>query len=278
MKIFTKSNELTDFVLTQKASGQSIGFVPTMGALHAGHASLVKQSLQECTLTIVSIFVNPTQFNNSSDFDKYPIKTEEDTLLLENIGCDVLFLPSFEEIYTPTYKSPKIDLGELDLIMEAKYRPGHFAGVMEVVRRFFEIIQPNKAYFGLKDFQQVAVIQKMTQVLALDIEIIPCVTVREEDGLAMSSRNLRLSPAQRFEALFIYQTLILAKNLAEKLSPKEVKTQLENLYQESSLKLEYVEIIDAKNFEVLHDTWTNDSVICIVAYVGEIRLIDNMRL
>lgn len=278
MKIFTKSNELTDFVLTQKAAGQIIGFVPTMGALHAGHASLVKQSLQETDLTIVSIFVNPTQFNNSSDFDKYPIKTEEDILLLENIGCNVLFLPTFEEIYTPTYKSPNVDLGELDLIMEAKFRPGHFAGVMEVVYRFFEIIQPHKAYFGLKDFQQVAVIQKMTNLLGLRVEIVPCVTVREEDGLAMSSRNLRLSPSQRFEALFIYQTLILAKNLAEKLSPKELKLQLKNLYLESSLKLEYVEIIDANSFESLNDSWSKDSIICIVAYVGEIRLIDNMRL
>ncbi len=278
MKIFTKSNELTDFVLTQKAAGQTIGFVPTMGALHAGHASLVKQSLQESDLTIVSIFVNPTQFNNSSDFDKYPIKTEEDIQLLENVGCDVLFLPTLEEIYTPTYKSPSVDLGALDLIMEAKFRPGHFAGVMEVVYRFFEIIQPNKAYFGLKDFQQVAVIQKMTKLLGLTVEIVPCVTVREEDGLALSSRNLRLSPSQRFEALFIYQTLTLAKNLAEKLSPKELKLQLENLYLESSLKLEYVEIIDANNFETLNDTWSKDAIICIVAYVGEIRLIDNMHL
>ena len=249
-----------------------------MGALHAGHVSLVERSKKECDITIVSIFVNPTQFNNPTDFEKYPIKTEEDIKLLQEQQIDIVFLPSKEEIYTDTYKIPNFSIGALHNIMEGKFRPGHFDGVMQVVYRFFEIIQPTKAYFGLKDFQQVAVIQKMTQILALEVEIVPCLTVREKDGLALSSRNLRLSDGQRFEALFIYQSLILAQNLAQKFSPKEVKNQLINLYSESTLKLEYVEIVDSKTFDILEDKWSNESIVCIVAYVGEVRLIDNLAI
>lgn len=278
MKIFTKSADLTAHISFLKSDSKTIGFVPTMGALHAGHASLVERSKSECDITLVSIFVNPTQFNNPTDFEKYPIKTEEDLKLLTEIGVDFVFLPSKDEIYTETFKIPDFSIGELNNIMEGKFRPGHFDGVMQVVYRFFEIIHPTKAYFGLKDFQQVAVIQKMTQILNLDVEIVPCTTIREKDGLAMSSRNLRLSVGQRIEALFIYQTLILAQNLAQKLSPKDIKNQLVNLYAESSLKLEYVEIIDSKSFEILEENWTKDSIVCLVAYVGEIRLIDNLAI
>ncbi|MFN5417453.1 MAG: pantoate--beta-alanine ligase [Flavobacteriia bacterium] len=278
MKIFTKSAELSAHISTLKSDAKKIGFVPTMGALHAGHVSLVERSKMECDFTIVSIFVNPTQFNNPADFEKYPIRTEDDLTLLTDLHVDFVFLPNKEEIYTENFKIPNFSIGELNNIMEGKFRPGHFEGVMQVVYRFFEIIQPTKAYFGLKDFQQVAVIQKMTQVLNLEVEIIPCVTVREQDGLALSSRNLRLSEGQRFEALFIYQSLILAENLSQKLTPKEVKNQIEQLYLESTLKLEYVEIIDSKTFEILNEKWSEESIVCIVAYVGEIRLIDNLAI
>lgn len=253
-----------------------MGFVPTMGALHEGHLSLIKRSRAECGLTVVSIFVNPTQFNNPADFEKYPIRTVEDTSLLESSGCDILFLPDTREIYPAGYESPKMDIGTLNEIMEGRFRPGHFEGVIEVVYRLFDIVKPNKAYFGLKDFQQVAVIRKMTAYFKLPVEIVPCVTVRESDGLALSSRNMRLTPGQRLEALFIYQSLILARNLSGKLSPAEVKAQIEALYAESSLRLEYIEIIDPQSFETLNANWATGAVACIVAYVGEIRLIDNM--
>lgn len=276
MKIFTKIIELQTFVSRQKAEGKTVGFVPTMGALHTGHLSLIKRSRAECGLTVVSVFVNPTQFNNEADFEKYPIRTAEDQTLLEGSGCDVLFLPDRQEIYPPGYESPKMDIGALSEIMEGKFRPGHFEGVIEVVYRLFDIVKPEKAYFGLKDFQQVAVIRKMTAYFKLPVEIVPCTTVREADGLALSSRNLRLTPGQRFEALFIYESLILARNLATKLSPAELKKQMQALYAESSLRLEYIEIIDPQSFEVLNDRWADGAVACIVAYVGEIRLIDNM--
>ncbi len=276
MKIFSKIIDLQAFVAQQKAEGKTLGFVPTMGALHEGHLSLIRRSVSECGLTVVSIFVNPTQFNNPADFEKYPIRTEEDKKLLEGSGCDVLFLPDRAEVYPPGYESPKMDIGALGEIMEGKFRPGHFEGVIEVVYRLFDIVKPDKAYFGLKDFQQVAVIRKMTDHFQLPVEIVPCTTVREQDGLALSSRNLRLTPGQRFEALFIYQSLILAQNLAVKFPPAEVKKLLEQLYGESSLRLEYIEIIDPQSFDPLSDHWTEGAVACVVAYVGEIRLIDNM--
>ncbi|MGV3632059.1 MAG: pantoate--beta-alanine ligase [Bacteroidota bacterium] len=276
MKIFTKIIDIQAFISAQKADGKTVGFVPTMGALHEGHLSLIARSRSECDLTVASVFVNPTQFNNVTDFEKYPIRTEEDQALLEKSGCDILFLPDRKEIYPPGYESPKMDIGSLSEIMEGKFRPGHFEGVIEVVYRLFDIVKPHKAYFGLKDFQQVAVIRKMTAHFKLPVEIVPCTTIREAGGLALSSRNMRLSPGQRFEALFIYQSLVLAKNLAAKLSPAEVKQQVEAVYAGSSLRLEYIEIIDPQSFEILNNNWVEGAVACIVAYVGDVRLIDNM--
>lgn len=255
-----------------------IGFVPTMGVLHQGHASLIKRSKQESDFTVVSIFVNPTQFNNPDDFEKYPKTIEQDIELLESLDCEILFLPDKEEIYTLDYQLPEIDLGKLNTIMEGKFRPGHFDGVIQVVYRLFELIQPGKAFFGLKDFQQVAVIRKMTDYFNFPIEIIPCVTIREKDGLALSSRNVRLTQAQRVEALFIYESLILVQHLAYKMTPKELKKQIEDLYQESSLKLEYIEFVDSNSFEILDEKWTPEAVACVVAYVNDVRLIDNMSV
>jgi pantoate--beta-alanine ligase len=278
LKIFTKSLDLERFISETKAQGKTIGFVPTMGALHEGHLSLLHTSKKSCAISIVSIFVNPTQFNNIEDFEKYPIQTEKDREILKLNGCDVLFLPSKEEIYTESYSFPKIDIGFLGNVLEGKFRPGHFEGVMQVVYRLFQLVKADKAFFGLKDFQQVAVIKKMSDHFNLTTEIVACTTIREEDGLAMSSRNQRLNPVQRLEALFIYQSLILSKDLATKFSPKEVKKIIHDLYKESSLKLEYFEIIDPILFESLENEWKTNSTACIVAYVGEVRLIDNMVL
>lgn len=278
LKIFNFIADIEQFIADIKALNQSIGFVPTMGALHQGHLSLVEKSKKENDITVVSIFINPTQFNSNSDFEKYPIKTDEDINLLKGIDCDVVFIPNKDEIYDSKYIFPEINIGLLDQIMEGKYRPGHFNGVMQVVYRLFEIVKPNKAYFGLKDFQQVAVIKKMTKHFVLPIEIIACTTIRENDGLAMSSRNLRLSNFQRIEALFIYESLILAKNLVQKVIPNELKKIMTELYAESSLKLEYFEIIDGNTFEILTNSWNENAIACVVAYVGEIRLIDNINL
>ena len=278
MKIYTKNSEIKQAISELKDRNHLIGFVPTMGVLHQGHSSLIMKSKQECDSTVVSIFVNPTQFNNKNDFEKYPKTTEEDIALLESLGCDILFLPEKEEIYAPDYQAPKIDLGELNSIMEGKFRPGHFDGVIQVVYRLFDLVKPQKAYFGLKDFQQLAVIRKMTDHFNLPIEIIPCVTVREKDGLALSSRNVRLTEIQRVEALFIYESLILVQHLAHKMSPEELKEQIRNLYKESSLELEYIEFVDSESFEILEEKWSPNAVACIVAYVGEVRLIDNMRV
>jgi pantoate--beta-alanine ligase len=278
LKIFTKSLDLEQFISETKAQGKTIGFVPTMGALHEGHLSLLHTSKKSCAVTVVSIFVNPTQFNNIEDFEKYPIQTEKDREILKLNGCDVLFLPSKEEIYTESYSFPKIDIGFLGNVLEGKFRPGHFDGVMQVVYRLFQLVKADKAFFGLKDFQQVAVIKKMSDFFNLTTEIVACTTIREEDGLAMSSRNQRLNSVQRLEALFIYQSLILSKDLATKFSPKEVKKIIHDLYKESSLKLEYFEIIDPILFESLENEWKTNSTACIVAYVGEVRLIDNMVL
>lgn len=278
MTVFEKIADLKAHITRLKSDNQIIGFVPTMGALHQGHLSLMRRAKQECDVLIVSIFVNPTQFNNPDDFAKYPVTTEQDLNLLQGLDCDFVFLPEKEEIYAPDFVFPDMEIGYLDTVLEGKFRPGHFKGVVQVVYRLFDLVQPDKAYFGLKDFQQVAVIKAMTKHFKLPIEIIPCTTVREEDGLALSSRNLRLSKGQRFEALFISQSLLLAKNLSSKMSPSALKKQLEDLYAESSLKLEYFQIIHPESFEFLTDEWVPGAVGCIVAYVGDIRLIDNMIL
>ncbi|MES2588519.1 MAG: pantoate--beta-alanine ligase [Bacteroidota bacterium] len=278
MRVFYKIADLERFLEEGKLEGKTIGFVPTMGALHEGHISLVSKSKSLTDLTVVSIFVNPTQFNNQEDFEKYPIKTESDLKFLEENSCDAVFIPAKEEIYAPDYISPEINIGILEDVLEGKFRPGHFKGVIQVVYRLFQIVKPNKAFFGLKDYQQLAVIKKMTDEFKLPIEIVPCTTIREKDGLAMSSRNLRLNQVERLEALFIYETLILAKNLAVKYSPSETKKIIEDLYEESSLKLEYFEFIDGSSFEKLSNSWEENAVACVVAYVGEVRLIDNMQI
>lgn len=278
MQTFFKISDLQTFLANQKLAGQTIGFVPTMGALHEGHGSLVKRAKTENDLVVVSIFVNPTQFNNASDLKHYPRSIEADTVLLEKLNCDVVFIPEVDEIYDASFELPHIDLGQIDKVMEGEHRPGHFQGVVQVVYRLFQLVQPNKAYFGLKDFQQVAVIRFMTNYFQLPVEIIAVPTLRHEDGLAMSSRNLRLTPTQRQEALAISQTLLHAKELATTQTPDQTKKEAILFFKKFNLELEYFEIVDPISLQELHESWVPNAVACIVAYCGEIRLIDNMEL
>ncbi|MBI2258519.1 MAG: pantoate--beta-alanine ligase [Flavobacteriia bacterium] len=278
MKIIRTKKSINHFLDKKRSKNLCIGFVPTMGALHSGHSSLIEKAKNECDLVIVSIFVNPKQFNNSNDFKHYPIKTNEDINLLNSLAVDVLFLPKVEEVYSQEFVMPNYTIGALDSIMEGKFRPGHFNGVVEVVYRLFSIIRPQKAYFGLKDFQQLAIIKKMSEEMHLHVEIIPCDTLREKDGLALSSRNLRLNEEERKNALFIYQTLKEIQKIYMKFKPIELKKKMTELFKNSPLKLEYIEFIDSSSFEVLEENWTDFSIACIAAYAGEVRLIDNMSV
>ena len=278
VQVFTQVDELKSFIKSHKDLGKTIGFVPTMGALHAGHGSLITEAKEVNDLVVASIFVNPTQFNNASDLDKYPRSIDADCEILSALGCDAVLIPSVDEIYTEEFVLPPIDLGFLDQVMEGEHRPGHFQGVVQVVYRLFEIVTPTNAYFGLKDFQQVAVIRFMTTFFKLPIHIVAVPTLRESSGLAMSSRNLRLSSTEREEALKISETLYFAKKYAENHTPKETQNATIDFFNQSNLKLEYFEIVDPISLNALTENWVPNSVACIVAYCGEVRLIDNLQL
>lgn len=278
MQVITSTIELSKYISAIRFQEKSIGFVPTMGALHQGHASLVRRAKAENDVVIVSVFVNPTQFNNPADLSNYPRTLESDKEILESIHTDVLFLPSISEIYPENLIQKEVDLGKLDQVMEGKFRPGHFKGIVQVVSRFFELIPAQKAYFGLKDFQQVAVIKSLKKQLKIQTEIIACETLRENSGLAMSSRNLRLTQAQKTDALAIYNCLRKAKENAQFLAPNLVKKQAEQEMKKSQLELEYFTIVDPETLEELNENWVSGAIACIVAYAGEIRLIDNMEL
>lgn len=277
MQVFKETNKLKIELSSQKGKGKKIGFVPTMGALHKGHISLVQQSLNENDLTVCSIFINPTQFNNKSDLLKYPRTLEADLNLLQEAGCNLVFTPAVEEIY-PETDTRVFDFGNLDKVMEGKYRAGHFNGVAQVVSRLFDIVQPNKAYFGEKDFQQLAIIKSLTLQLNLPVEIVPCPIVRENDGLAMSSRNKLLSPAHRKSSTLISKTLYIA--LQKKSVPlEELKTWVkQTINSDKNLKVEYFEIVD---FDSLHSlsNWADSKkpIGCIAVFAGKVRLIDNIR-
>ncbi|MBP6460153.1 MAG: pantoate--beta-alanine ligase [Crocinitomicaceae bacterium] len=256
---------------------KKIGLVPTMGALHNGHASLVSKAKTENDVVLTTIFVNPTQFNNPEDLNKYPRKEEEDKKLLEEIGCDILFMPNTEEIYQD-YEFPGIELGKLDTIMEGKQRPGHFLGVCQIVYRLFQITKPTNSYFGLKDFQQVAVIRYMSKFFNLPIKIVACDTVREENGLAMSSRNLRLNDTEKEDAIILFKTLKFIQNNYKNYTPNQLKLDAIHFFNQGNLSLEYLEIVNPETLEQLNETWVEGSIACIVASAGDIRLIDNMKI
>lgn len=276
MHVFREIGPLKAF-LKEKNTQQSIGLVPTMGALHQGHISLLSASKSENDLTVCSIYVNPTQFNNPSDLEKYPRTLEADLNLLEKHGCDVVFAPSNTEMYEAP-SSIKFDFGELDKVMEGQFRPGHFSGVALVVSKLFHIVAPNVAYFGQKDFQQFKVIEKLTSELKFDLKLRCMPILREEDGLAMSSRNQRLSSEQRKKSIVLYESLILAKEfLAKGQSLSSVKDQIKQKCEAVSVKLEYLELAEAKNLKLTENV-TGENVLLIAGYVGEVRLIDNILL
>ena len=262
----------------QVSSETNVGLVPTMGALHEGHASLVRTAKKNSDFVIVTIFVNPTQFNNQEDLSNYPKTEEEDIAILKMLACDLVFFPRISDVYPHDYNFPGINLGFLDQTMEGELRPGHFQGVCQVVYRLFQLTKPNKAYFGLKDFQQVSVIRFMANHFQLPIEIIPCETSRDENGLALSSRNLRLSEAQKKDALILYKTLVEGQKNSSSMPPSHVKLIAEESIQKSALRLEYVEIVNPNTLENLKNEWCFNARMCIVAYAGEVRLIDNMEI
>jgi len=252
-----------------------------MGAMHEGHLELIRRSLSENDVTVCSIFVNPTQFNDREDLQKYPRRLEEDTRMLENAGCDVLFVPSVQEMY-PEGEDHPIDLGFglLDKVMEGKFRPGHFRGVATVVKKLFDIMEPSRAYFGKKDFQQLVIIRHMVKVLQIPVEIVACETVREHDGLAMSSRNMRLTIAERNLAPKIFQILLKVKEKEGRIPVRELKEwAIKKIQENPELRVEYFEISDRDTLMPLEDWTFRESAVAFTAvFLGDVRLIDNIEL
>lgn len=281
MLIFTKALEIADFLAIQRNSALKLGFVPTMGALHNGHIALVEKAKRENDLVIVSIFVNPTQFNNPEDLKNYPKTPEADHKMLDAAGTDILFQPTVDEVYNHGLKEGKeINLGKLERVMEGAHRPGHFKGVVQVVARLFDIVRPDRAYFGEKDFQQLAVIRKMTSDLNYNIEIIGCETIREKSGLAMSSRNLRLSEEERKIATQIYKAMEYVRDNWKTLGQQEaLKNAIERINSHPPLKVEYLEIADAKDLQPILNTDESTSARVFAAvFCGGVRLIDNLDI
>lgn len=278
MIIFDKIIDINSYLLHQKELDKTIGFVPTMGALHIGHISLVERSVAENDLTVVSIFVNPIQFNNQADLEKYPRNLQRDKEMLENAGVDVVFIPSVEEIY-PEPVTTTYDFGSLSTVMEGEFRPGHFNGVVVVVRRLFEIVTPHKAYFGEKDFQQLQIIKAFVRNLNLPVQIVPCPISREDDGLARSSRNARLTTEMREAAPFIYAQLLEARNKARTMTAEELEAWMYNSFRKHQLlELEYFKVANGESLQQRWGKIEQNDYGFIAVYAGEIRLIDNIRL
>lgn len=258
---------------------KTIGLVPTMGALHQGHLALIAESKKTNDLTVATIFVNPTQFNNAEDLEKYPRTFEEDCRKLEASGCEVLFFPSVKEMY-PVPSSLTMNFGSLNEVLEGKFRPGHFSGVGLVVSKLFHIVQPTRAYFGQKDFQQFMVIKKLVEELCLPVELMRVPTLREPDGLAMSSRNLRLNTNERQRAAILYQALQEARRQVKQQVPwKKIVDQISEMVSRSDIRLEYLALVDTENLEATENvTDARPKILLIAAYVGDVRLIDNVLL
>lgn len=278
MKVIHTIKDLQAELSALKAQGKKVGLVPTMGALHAGHASLVKRSVSENEVTVVSVFVNPTQFNDKNDLVKYPRTLEADCKLLEDCGATFVFAPSVEEMY-PEPDTRQFSYAPLDTVMEGAFRPGHFNGVCQIVSKLFDAVKPHRAYFGEKDFQQLAIIREMVRKMKFDLEIVGCPIVREEDGMALSSRNARLSSEERENALNISQTLFKSRTFAATHSVSETQKMVEDAIAAApGLRLEYFEIVDGDTLQKIGD-WNDTSyaVGCITVFCGEVRLIDNIK-
>ena len=282
MILLKKAGDLRKWLDQQVEKGKTIGFVPTMGALHEGHISLVEASRQKTAITVASIFVNPTQFNDPKDFEKYPSSLETDIYMLEKAGCDLVFLPSVKEMYPDGLKAARLyDLGSLENLLEGKYRPGHFQGVCMVVHHLLDIVKPDQMFLGQKDYQQCMVINKLIELIGMNdkLEIVICPTLREPDGLAMSSRNRRLSVEERNRAATIYETLCFIK---ENIKAGDLRPLLQQSIEKMArreFKIDYVEIADAGNLEPVRD-WDGKQklVALIAAFNGPVRLIDNLPL
>lgn len=279
MIIFKRIEEIHDFISGQKAGHQTIGFVPTMGALHEGHISLVTKAKKENNVVVVSIYVNPTQFNNATDFQKYPKTIEEDINKLEAASCDILFLPDTNQIYPHQTIQRDYAIGDLEVTLEGKYRPGHFQGVCQVVHRLLDIVKPENLYLGQKDFQQCLVIKKMIKEEGLPVRVHIIETIREADGLAMSSRNLRLTVEQRQMANTLFEVLQWVRDEVKPGDLLLVKTQGSVYLTRHNFKVDYLEIADPDDLTVMH-TWDGRKsfVILVAAALGDIRLIDNLLI
>lgn len=278
MKIVNNIKDLKGYLAEEKQNNKQIGFVPTMGALHEGHLSLVKRCVEENDVCVVSIFVNPTQFNDKHDLETYPRTLDKDCALLELTGCKYVFAPSVEEMY-PEPDTRTFDFGTVSAVMEGARRPGHFNGVAQIVSKLFYAVEPDNAYFGEKDFQQIAVIRAMVNQLNIPVKINACPILREADGLALSSRNVRLTPEQRQKAPLIARTLKESTNFAPEKSVQEVIDYVVNtINADPVMRVEYYEIVDGNTMESIQ-SWSDTTypVGCITVYCGEVRLIDNIK-
>lgn len=277
MEVVTKIADLQKKIAEIRTNGGTVGLVPTMGALHNGHLELVKRCVAENSICVVSVFVNPTQFNDKNDLLHYPRTLDADCRLLESAGCAIAFAPEVEEMY-PVEDTRVFNLGAVAEVMEGKYRPGHFNGVAQIVSKLFDAVQPDRAYFGEKDFQQIAVIRSMVKLLNYPVEIVACPIVREDDGMALSSRNLRLTPEQRKNAVSISQTLFKSRTFAEQHSVAETIDYVVNtLNSVPDLDVEYFEVVNGNTLLSVNDWSDSDYIVgCITVYCGEVRLIDNI--
>lgn len=279
MIIIKHIEDLKKTIALFKKSQTRIGFVPTMGALHEGHISLINKSKQQMNISICSIFVNPTQFNNAADFEKYPVTLEKDIIFLESAGCDVLFLPSAQEMYPPNDPVIIYDLGYIETLLEGKYRPGHFQGVCRIVDKLLNAVTPDNLYLGQKDYQQCMVIQKMIEIKQYPTQLVIGETIREPDGLAKSSRNIRLDEAERKQALFIIETLRTIKEKINNSNPDTLIMEAEKSLTLQGFKVDYVSIADANNLQPIEiKNEDQKKVALIAAFINDIRLIDNLLL
>ncbi len=281
MKIIQTARQLDDFIMICRQSELKIGFVPTMGALHKGHITLVEQSIKENDITICSIFVNPTQFNDPEDFKKYPNTFEEDAKMLREINCSAIFFPAVKEMY-PQKDERIFDFDGLDNTMEGKFRPGHFNGVAQIVSKLFEMVRPNNTYFGEKDFQQLAIVKKINEkyLSLLNINVVACPTLRESNGLAISSRNKLLSDKSKDEAGIIYNCLNIAKYLYKYLTVNDLKKYIIDIISlNPNIKLEYFEIVDSNNLQIIENYQNiKNARACIALVIEKVRLIDNIEI
>jgi pantoate--beta-alanine ligase len=277
LAVFEHINQVDSWVNSQQQLGLTVGFVPTMGALHAGHASLIELASHHCDRVVASIFVNPTQFNNADDLKKYPRTLEADLLILESAGCQAVFCPAIDEMYTPSEQTAHWDFGPLSNSLEGFYRPGHFDGVLTIVKKLFQAVHPNKAFFGEKDFQQLTLIERMVVEEKFPIDIIAAPTIRETSGLAMSSRNRRLSAEELPAANYISKALLEASCLGRSIAPGELQQRVyDHLVSAHGLKLEYCALVHARTFEPLSEWSGEKAVLLVAAFVGDTRLIDNV--